>query len=222
MQKAQAIDPAGDAYNEQIDAATREHALAQREQCYEIIISALRSLKGDTSQREFGSPVRPASATSFLDQSSRKKYICQIVQLGVQSPDRIFHEYLYRAMIDLGLENELLEYGGPDLVPFLQSAGREPIQEVLIFFFFFLRACFVYFGSDLKVLVVADSLIYFIILIAYAFCNQLSISLKFSVCTAASFGSYFHVSIICLVGSSCFCCDVSNFFYGSIRSTYPI
>ena len=48
----------------------------------------------------------------------------------VQSADRIFHEYLYRAMIDLGLENELLEYGGPDLVPFLQSAGREPIQEV--------------------------------------------------------------------------------------------
>ncbi|KAM3705465.1 hypothetical protein ACB098_03G081800 [Castanea mollissima] len=130
LQKAQALDPAGDAYNEQIDAATREHALAQREQCYEIIISALRSLKGDTSQREFGSPVRPATATSFLDQSSRKKYICQIVQLGVQSPDRIFHEYLYRAMIDLGLENELLEYGGPDLVPFLQSAGREPIQEV--------------------------------------------------------------------------------------------
>ena len=33
-------------------------------------------------------------------------------------------------MIDLGLENELLEYGGPDLVPFLQNAGRESLQEV--------------------------------------------------------------------------------------------
>lgn len=200
MQKAQALDPAGDAYNEQIDAATREHALAQREQCYEIIISALRSLKGDTSQREFGSPVRPATATSFLDQSSRKKYICQIVQLGVQSPDRIFHEYLYRAMIDLGLENELLEYGGPDLVPFLQSAGREPIQEVLIFYFyFFLHACFVCFGSDLQVLVVADYLMCFIILIAYAFCNQVSFSLKISVCTTASFGELFS----CLYHLSC-------------------
>lgn len=78
--------------------------------------------------------MRPATARSFLDPASRKKYICQIVQLGVQSPDRIFHEYLYRAMIDLGLENELLEYGGPDLVPFLQSPGHEPIQEVLILF----------------------------------------------------------------------------------------
>ena len=130
LQKAQALDPAGDAFNEQLDAATREYALAQREQCYEIITSALRSLKGEASQKEFGSPVRPASTRPALDQASRKKYVCQIVQLAVQSPDRVFHEYLYWTMIDLGLENELLEYGGPDLVPFLQRAGREPLQKV--------------------------------------------------------------------------------------------
>ncbi|PNY16164.1 nuclear pore complex protein Nup155-like protein, partial [Trifolium pratense] len=129
LQKAQAIDPAGDAYNDEIDATVREQALAQREQCYEIIISALRSLKGDTLRKEFGSPIRSASQ-SALDPASRKTYISQIVQLGVQSPDRIFHEYLYQAMIDLGLENELLEYGGPDLLSFLQSAGRKPIHEV--------------------------------------------------------------------------------------------
>lgn len=134
LQKAQALDPAGDAFNDQIDSAIREHALAQREQCYEIITSALRSLKGEASQREFGSPARPASMRPALDQASQKKYICQIVQLGIQSPDRVFHEYLYRTMIDVGLENELLEYGGPDLVPFLQSAGREPLQEVLFCF----------------------------------------------------------------------------------------
>lgn len=128
LQKAQALDPAGDAFNDQIDATIREHAIAQREQCYEIVIRALQSLKGESSQKEFGSPIRPAAPR--LDQASRKKYISQIVQLGVQSQDRLFHEYLYRAMIDLGLENELLEYGGPDLVPFLQSAGRQPIQEV--------------------------------------------------------------------------------------------
>lgn len=133
LQKAQALDPAGDAFNEQIDPAIREYAIAQREQCYEIITSALRSLKDGGSQREFGSPARPVAVRSTLDQASRRKYICQIVQLGVQSPDRLFHEYLYRAMIDLGLENELLEYGGPDLVPFLQTAGREPVQEVLFF-----------------------------------------------------------------------------------------
>lgn len=128
LQKAQALDPAGDALNEQIDTEIREQALAQREQCYEIITSALRSLKGEGSPREFGSPIRPTK--SVVDQVSQKKYICQIVQLSVQSPDRLFHEYLYKTMIDLGLESELLEYGGLDLVPFLQRAGREPIHEV--------------------------------------------------------------------------------------------
>lgn len=125
------MDPAGDAFNEQIDAATREHALAQRVQCYDIISNALSSLKGDISRKEFGSPIRPA-AQSNLDQTSRKRFISQIVQLGVQSSDRLFHEYLYRTLIDLGLEDELLEYSGPDLVPFLQSAGREPLHEVCL------------------------------------------------------------------------------------------
>ncbi|XP_058108326.1 nuclear pore complex protein NUP155 [Magnolia sinica] len=133
LQKAQALDPSGDALNEKVDASRRENALAQRKQCYEIIINALRSLKGDVgrgSQREFGTPVRPAGTRPVLDQASRDTCIRQIVQLSVQWPDRAFHEHLYRAMIDMGLENELLEYGGSDLVPFLQSAGREPIQEV--------------------------------------------------------------------------------------------
>lgn len=130
LQKAQPVDPAGDVSNEHIDAGMREHALAQREQCYEIITSALSALKSEeASQREFGSPIRPV-AQSVLDPASRKRFICQIIQLGVQSPDRVFHYYLYRTLIDLGLENELLEFGGPDLVPFLQSACREPIQEV--------------------------------------------------------------------------------------------
>lgn len=128
LHKAQAIDPAGDAFNEQIDTTIREQAIAQREQCYEIIASALRSLKG-ASQIDNSSP-RPAAMRSALDPASKKKYICQIVQLGVQSPDKLFHQYLYKIMIDLGLEDELLEYGGPDLVPFLQTAGREPVQEV--------------------------------------------------------------------------------------------
>lgn len=134
LQKAQAVDPTGDALNEQIDPKRREEALAQREQFYEIITNALRSLKGGAGQRgperESGATFRLPGAQSVLDQASMNRYICQIVQLSVQWPDRAFHEYLYRKMIDMGLENELLEYGGSDLVPFLQSAGREPIQEV--------------------------------------------------------------------------------------------
>ncbi|XP_074264142.1 nuclear pore complex protein NUP155 [Silene latifolia] len=129
LQKAQALDPGGNAINEQVDQSVRERALAQREQCYEIIAVALRNLKGEVLPRDIGSPT-PQPARSLLDQSSRKKYICQIVQLAVQSSDRIFHEYLYRIMIDMGLENELLEFAGPDLVPFLQRAVSEPRNEV--------------------------------------------------------------------------------------------
>ncbi|XP_010501467.1 PREDICTED: nuclear pore complex protein NUP155-like [Camelina sativa] len=113
LQKAQALDPAGDAFNDQLDASIREHALAQRKQCYEIIANSVRSL-----------------ASSMLDEASRRQYICQIVHLGVQSTDRAFREYLYKAMIELGLENELLEYGGPDLVPFLQNAGSHSASQV--------------------------------------------------------------------------------------------
>ncbi|XP_077236028.1 nuclear pore complex protein NUP155-like [Tasmannia lanceolata] len=134
LQKAHALDPMGDSLNEQIDVSRRENALAQREQCYEIITNALRSLKGEVvnrgAQREFGIPVKFTAGRPALDQASRDRYIRQIVQLSVQSSDRAFHEHLYRTMIVLGLESELLEYGGSDLVPFLQSAGREPIQEV--------------------------------------------------------------------------------------------
>ena len=160
LQKAQALDPAGDAYNDEIDATVREQALAQREQCYEIVISALQSLKGDTSRKEFGSPIRSAASQSALDPASRKKYISQIVQLGVQSPDRIFHEYLYQAMIDLGLENELLEYGGPDLLPFLQSAGCKPIQEVAYCFFVFYNSLMASLGQRAQILCVRILIVY--------------------------------------------------------------
>ncbi|KAL4574340.1 hypothetical protein LXL04_021169 [Taraxacum kok-saghyz] len=128
LQKAEALDPNGDALNEQINDGIREHAIAQRERCYEVIASALRSLKGEVSQREFGSPIRPSAQS--LAPAARKKYICQIIQLGVQSSDRLFHEYLYKTLIDLGLEDELLEFGGSDLVPFLQNSGRQSTQEV--------------------------------------------------------------------------------------------
>ncbi|CAL9215054.1 unnamed protein product [Arabidopsis halleri] len=87
FEKAQALAPGGDAFNDQLDASIREHALAQRKQCYEIIANALRSL---------ASPM----------------------------------EYLYKAMIELRLENELLEYGGPDLVPFCQNAGSHSESQV--------------------------------------------------------------------------------------------
>ncbi|RWV92458.1 hypothetical protein GW17_00045171 [Ensete ventricosum] len=131
LQKAQALDAQGDAVNLNIDPGQRDNALALREQCYEIIMDALRSLKGvgqNGKPREFGTS--RLSAVPSLDQASRDKYIQQIIQLSVQWPDASFHEHLYRTLIDIGLENKLLEFGGSDLVPFLQSAGRKPFQEV--------------------------------------------------------------------------------------------
>ncbi|CAL9215048.1 unnamed protein product [Arabidopsis halleri] len=69
---------------------------------------------------------RPALTSDVEEkkpESSRRQHICQIVHLGVQSNDTAFREYLYKPMIELSLANELLEYGGLDLVPFLQNAG---------------------------------------------------------------------------------------------------
>ncbi|XP_078429938.1 nucleoporin 155 [Wolffia australiana] len=106
LQKAQSLDPEND---------------AGRRECYEIVAGALQSLTSDSGKSSNGQ--------SLLDQSAKKKYTLQIVQLSVQWPDQVFHEYLYGKMIDLGLENELLDYGGLDLVPFLQSAGREHSVE---------------------------------------------------------------------------------------------
>ncbi|KAI0494950.1 hypothetical protein KFK09_025096 [Dendrobium nobile] len=111
LQKAQALDP-----------DRRDNSLVQREQCYETVMNALRSLKGDVGN--------VSRSGNILDQASRDKYIRQIIQLSVQWPDTAFHEHLYRTLIELGLENQLLEYGGSDLVSFLQSAGRKLQQEV--------------------------------------------------------------------------------------------
>ncbi|XP_072972220.1 nuclear pore complex protein NUP155 [Typha angustifolia] len=130
LQKAQALDSKVDSINNKIDPRDRDTIVAQREECYEIIMNAIRSLKaGGQSglQREFGT----SGSGSVIDEASRNKYIRQIIQLGVQWPDTAFHEHLYKTLIELGLENELLEYGGSDLVSFLQSAGRKPLQEAV-------------------------------------------------------------------------------------------
>ncbi|KAH7293720.1 hypothetical protein KP509_28G038900 [Ceratopteris richardii] len=122
LRKAKAVDPNEDAINDHIDENRREMALLARQQCYDIVGNALRHLKEESSQTTvrtgFGTP-----QSGILDKTMRDKYIRQIVQLSVRWPDRAFHEFLYQTMIDIGLEAELLELAGPDLVPFLQSAG---------------------------------------------------------------------------------------------------
>lgn len=133
LRKARALDPAEDAFNEHVGEIRRQEAMNARLRCYEVVTNALRSLKGLPGQNglraEYGSPI-PAGARSSMDESTRDNYIRQIVQLGVRWPDRAFHERLYQAMIDLGLVKELLEMAGPDLVPFLQSAGSLQTAKV--------------------------------------------------------------------------------------------
>eukprot|EP00252_Welwitschia_mirabilis_P023299 TRINITY_DN6559_c0_g2_i1.p1 TRINITY_DN6559_c0_g2~~TRINITY_DN6559_c0_g2_i1.p1 ORF type:complete len:880 (+),score=196.36 TRINITY_DN6559_c0_g2_i1:194-2641(+) len=129
LHKAKNLDPGEEAFNDQIDPNRRQSALSVREQCYEVVLKAVRSLKGEAvlsmKQPGFAGPLRTTAGTSSLDHASRDRYIRQIIQLSVRWPDRAFHEYLYQTLILLGLENELLELAGPDLVPFLQNACRE-------------------------------------------------------------------------------------------------
>ncbi|KAL5210921.1 hypothetical protein ABZP36_006544 [Zizania latifolia] len=129
LQKAQALDSNADVINGQIDARHHDTITAQREQCYKIVMNALRTLKGGGQSGTQGADNSSGSVTA-LAPASRGKYIKQIIQLSVQWPDTVFHEHLYRTLIELGLENELLEYGGSDLVAFLQSAGHKHHEEV--------------------------------------------------------------------------------------------
>ena len=129
LQKAQALDSNADVINGQIDPRHHDTIMLQREQCYEIVMNALWTLKGVGHSRMQSADKSSGLATA-VDPASRSKYIKQIIQLSVQWPDTVFHEYLYRTLIELGLENELLEYGGSDLVSFLQSAGRKHQEEV--------------------------------------------------------------------------------------------
>ena len=129
LQKAQALDSNADVINGQIDPKHHDMILWQREQCYEIVMNALRTLKG-VGQSGMQGADKSSGLTTAVDPASRSKYIKQIIQLSVQWPDTVFHEHLYRTLIELGLENELLEYGGSDLVSFLQSAGRKHQEEV--------------------------------------------------------------------------------------------
>ncbi|KAJ4820016.1 Nuclear pore complex protein Nup155 [Rhynchospora pubera] len=79
------------------------------EECYEIVTNALRNLQG--------------SGVQGMDPASRIRYTRQVIQLSMEQSSTAFREHLYRTLINLGLENELLEFGGPDLVEFLQSGG---------------------------------------------------------------------------------------------------
>ncbi|CAL4938317.1 unnamed protein product [Urochloa decumbens] len=129
LQKAQALDSNVDVINGQIDPRLHDTIMLQREQCYEIVMNALCSLKG-VGQTGMQSTGEAAVLATAVDPDSRSKYIKQLIQLSVQWPDTVFHEHLYRALIRLGLENELLEYGGFDLVSFLQSAGHKHQEEI--------------------------------------------------------------------------------------------
>ncbi|KAJ3674127.1 hypothetical protein LUZ60_006119 [Juncus effusus] len=84
----------------------------QIHECYSIITNALRNL------------IQPQTLTLTLDEASRSQHMRQLIQLGLESTDSAFHEHLYKTLIELGLENELLQFGGPDLVDFLKNSSH--------------------------------------------------------------------------------------------------
>lgn len=139
LRKARAVDPSEDAFNGSIEEGRRQAALAARRQCYDVVTNALRSLKGqsttDSGNTKISFSASAPAARLLLDEAARESYIRQIVQLSVRWPDNAFHECLYQTMIELGLTQELLELGGPDLVTFLQNAGNYETTKVLFFFF---------------------------------------------------------------------------------------
>lgn len=134
LRKARALDPAEDAFNESVEESRRQAALSARQQCYDVVTNALRAIMGYSSKSSgAGTPSKQAfNLRPSLDDASRDRYVRQIVQLGVRWPDRAFHRALYQTMIELGMENELLELAGPDLVPFLQSAGNYQTIQVAL------------------------------------------------------------------------------------------
>lgn len=134
LRKARAVDPSEDAFNESIEEGRRQAASAARRQCYDVVTNALRSLKGqlstDVGNAKVAFSASGPGARLLLDEAARESYIRQIVQLGVRWPDNAFHECLYQTMIELGLMQELLDMGGPDLVTFLQTAGNYQTTKV--------------------------------------------------------------------------------------------
>lgn len=133
LRKARALDPGEDAFNVAGEESRRQAALSARQQCYDVVTNALRAIKGSTGKSsEAGTPTKQAlNSRPSLDDAARETYVRQIVQLGVRWPDRAFHRALYQTMIELGMENELLELAGPDLVSFLQSAGNYQTSQVV-------------------------------------------------------------------------------------------
>lgn len=136
LKKARTVDPSEDAFNGSIEEGRRQSALAARRQCYDVVTNALRSLKGQATA-EIGKTKVSFSGSApgarlLLDEAARESYIRQIVQLGVRWPDNAFHECLYQTMIELGLTQELLDLGGPDLVTFLQNAGNYQTAKVRV------------------------------------------------------------------------------------------
>lgn len=125
--RAHVLDPTDDALNENLDDETRQTAAVKRHQCYDVVIEALRALTGGDIQSplngiQFAGP-RPTGVAA-LNSDQRREFAIEIIQRGVQSTDKLLHERLYAALVELGMEKELLEMGGDDLEDFLRGAGN--------------------------------------------------------------------------------------------------
>jgi nuclear pore complex protein Nup155 len=90
LRKAQALDSNTDVINGQIDPRLHDTIILQREQCYEIVMNAPRSLKASRVLRTgMQGTDKSAVLATAVDPASRSTYIKQVIQLSVQWPDTV-------------------------------------------------------------------------------------------------------------------------------------
>eukprot|EP00850_Spirogloea_muscicola_P020557 SM000219S06702 [mRNA] locus=s219:133506:144913:- [translate_table: standard] len=134
LRKARAVDPSDDALNPHVEESLREAATSARLQCYDVVISTLRRLRGrapasgppSTSGRPQFLSRSQEGVPAPLSEEARLAAARQIVAQGAAWMDSLWRRHLYTAMVeDLGMEAELLELSPspPDLEQFLRSAG---------------------------------------------------------------------------------------------------
>eukprot|EP00850_Spirogloea_muscicola_P013590 SM000093S24401 [mRNA] locus=s93:175800:183708:+ [translate_table: standard] len=134
LRKARAVDPSDDALNPHVEESLREAATSARLQCYDVVISTLRRLRGrapasgppSTSGRPQFLSRSQEGVPAPLSEEARLAAARQIVTQGAAWMDSLWRRHLYTAMVeDLGMEAELLELSPspPDLEQFLRSAG---------------------------------------------------------------------------------------------------
>jgi hypothetical protein len=87
--------------------------MAAREKCYQCVTNALAAL----ARHSVMCGGRALTAAECEEDTKR------LLAVAMKSRDTLFLEHLYKAMLELGLESELLDHGSNALEAYLSKAG---------------------------------------------------------------------------------------------------